>query len=119
MQNSKHDWAVSRIRFSLLLAGWLCGALCSFAQICPGDVPLADGWQIQSAALANQDGPTISSTTADTAGWHPASVPETVLSALVKDGTYTNIYFGKNLEAVPTAPFTNAWWYRRQFTLSA
>ena len=51
----------------------------------------------------------------DTTGWHPASVPETVLSALVKDGTYTNIYFGKNLETIPTAPFTNAWWYRREF----
>ena len=104
--------------FSLLLVGWLCGPLNSLAQISANDVPLADGWQIQSAALVNHDGPTISSTTMDTTGWHPASVPETVLSALVKDGTYTNIYFGKNLETIPTAPFTNAWWYRRQFDVS-
>src|SRR5580704_5584944 len=77
----------------LLLAVAICLLLSNaFAQ--PASIPLATGWQIQSSALAGIDGAAISSSGATTAGWHAASVPETVLSALAKDGTYSNIYFG-------------------------
>ena len=81
-------------------------------------VVLSSGWEIQSAENAGAAGQGISSDGFAPAGWHPATVPETVLSALVKDGTYTNIYFGTNLATIPTAPFTNAWWYRNAFDLS-
>ncbi len=77
---------------------------------------LHDGWQIQAAG--SEDGSTLSSETYVPAGWHPATVPGTVLSTLVKDGTYSNIYFGTNLATIPTAPFTNAWWYRKEFDLT-
>src|SRR5208282_4766218 len=63
-------------------------------------------------------GAEISSTTGNPAGWHPASVPTTVLAALVNDGIYTNIFFGTNLATIPTAPFTNAWWFRKEFSIS-
>ncbi len=82
-------------------------------------IVLSTGWKIQSSVNIASDGQAISSDSFIPAGWHPATVPETVLSALVKDGTYTNIYFGTNLAAIPTAPFTNTWWYRTGFNLSA
>jgi len=99
----------------ILLAG-----LCSLGSLqAQNFMDLTNGWQIQASALLKDDGKMISSDALNTAGWHPASVPETVLSALVKDGTYTDIYFGTNLATIPTAPFTNPWWYRKQFDLTA
>jgi exo-1,4-beta-D-glucosaminidase len=80
---------------------------------------LADGWQIASLAQAKAAGAEISSAAFDAAGWHPASVPTTVLSALVQDGTYKDIFFGTNLATVSTAPFTKAWWYRKEFGVSS
>lgn len=81
-------------------------------------IALSGGWQIQSSALVKADGQMISSGAANAAGWHPASAPETVLAALVSDGIYTNIFFGKSLAKIPTSPFTNAWWYRKEFNLT-
>ena len=80
--------------------------------------PLADGWQIQSSAIAKSAGADISAPNFATTTWHPASVPTTVMAALVQDGTYKDIYFGTNLATIPTAPFTNSWWYRTEFDVS-
>ena len=49
--------------------------------------PLADDWMIQSAAEAKSGGADISAPKFATTGWHAASVPTTVLAALVQDGT--------------------------------
>ena len=81
-------------------------------------VELTDGWHIQAAAKIPEAGANLS-TGGNFAGWQAATVPTTVLSALVQDGTFTNIYLGTNLAAIPTAPFTNAWWFGREFTASA
>jgi len=81
-------------------------------------VYLKDGWRIQSSAQAPADGAAISARRFDASNWHPATVPTTVLSALVKDGVWTNIYFGTNLTAIPTAPFKHSWWFRKEFNLS-
>ncbi|MGC9943211.1 MAG: sugar-binding domain-containing protein [Verrucomicrobiota bacterium] len=81
-------------------------------------IPLADNWRIQTTLGSESNGAEISSTAGDPAGWHAASVPTTVLAALVNDGLYTNIFFGTNLATIPTAPFTNAWWFRKEFSIS-
>src|ERR1700722_8883376 len=81
-------------------------------------LPLDKNWRIQTAALAGMEQAAVSSAACDTANWCPASVPTTVLAALVNDGIYTNIFFGTNLAAIPSAPFTNAWWFRKEFKLS-
>ena len=71
-----------------------------------------------------------------TAGWHRATVPTTVVSALVADGTYPDPYDGMNLRQIPGttyrvgtnfsnvpmpdgSPFAVPWWYRAEFTLPA
>ena len=81
-------------------------------------VLLQDGWRIQSATKIPAQGAFISSEGFQTGGWHPASVPTTVLAALVNDGVNTNIYFGTNLATIPAATFTNSWWFRKEFDLT-
>ncbi len=78
---------------------------------------LDKNWRIQTAASAGLDPAAVSSAACDTASWYPASVPTTVLAALVNDGIYTNIFFSTNLAAIPSAPFTNAWWFRKEFSV--
>ena len=80
---------------------------------------LKDGWQIQSSAETKLAGAEISSTGFDAAGWHVSAVPTTVLSALVQDGTFKDIYFGTNLEGIPTPQFAHAWWFRDELAVSA
>lgn len=74
---------------------------------------LDKGWHIRSAAEFNVSGQAISSPDLDLQGWYSASIPTTVLAALVKNGVYRDPYFGKNLENIPTEPFEHSWWFRK------
>ena len=115
-------------RHSNVIGSFLTCAFLAILQICrsPGApaqedgnfVQLQNGWRIQSAARTPADGAAISAAGFDASHWHPATVPGTVLAALVDDGIYKNIFFGTNLATIPTAPFTNSWWFRRAFNLS-
>ena len=95
---------------------------------------LRDGWAIQSSAKVDAAGDAVARTGFATAGWHRASVPSTVVSALVADGTYPDPYYGTNLRKLPgvsykvgtnysnvampgDSPFAVPWWYRTEFTL--
>jgi len=99
-------------------------------------VPLDTGWQLQSSASAAADGAALSKPGHATAGWHAATVPGTVVAALVADRTYPDPSFGMNLRSMPGAsypiaknfahlpmpedsPFRRAWWYRTEFDLPA
>ena len=97
----------------------------------PDVVRLSAGWQIQSSAKVTQAGETISRVGFDAAGWHPATVPTTVLAALVENQVYPGPYFGLNLKRIPGyregrwlvmpqgSPFRDPWWYRTEFALPA
>ena len=95
---------------------------------------LRENWFIQSSADLH-DGASISTVGFQTSGWYPATVPSTVLSALVEDKVYSDPYFGMNLRSIPgttypifedfsniqmppASPFRQSWWYRTEFTLS-
>src|SRR4030088_3076382 len=97
---------------------------------------LAKDWRIQSSAQVAQPGDKLSSTAFDAHSWYPATVPTTVLAALVKDGKYPDPYFGMNLRSIPgttypiaaefsnlsmssDSPFSVSWWYRTEFSLPA
>ena len=103
------------VLLSLFQIGCSCGAA---AVDSSGVVLLQNGWRIESSAQVPASGEAISIGKFDTTAWHPATVPGTVLGALVDDGVYTNIYFGTNLATIPTAPFTNSWWFRTAFDVS-
>ena len=78
---------------------------------------LNSGWKLQSSDQISVKGGKLSQPDFPTEAWHLLQVPSTVLAALVADGQYKNIYYGKNLEAIPTEQFNHSWWYRTQFDL--
>ncbi len=97
---------------------------------------LHDGWTLQSSCLFLAKGEQISTPGYKTNGWHSATVPTTVVAALVADKTYPDPYYGKNLRDIPgtsypigknfsllpmpkDSPFRCSWWYRTEFTLPA
>ncbi len=101
-----------------------------------GDARLAlhKGWSIQSSAKVPAKGEAISQPGFKTEGWYPATVPNTVVGALVESKVYEDPYFGKNLRKIPgttypigerftllpmpaDSPFKPAWWYRTEFAL--
>jgi exo-1,4-beta-D-glucosaminidase len=95
---------------------------------------LRENWFIQSTADVHADGKAISTAGFPTSGWYPATLPSTVLSALVEDKVYSDPYTGMNLRSIPgttypifedfsnimmppSSPFRQAWWYRTEFKL--
>jgi exo-1,4-beta-D-glucosaminidase len=100
------------------------GSFATFAppQQPPEKIELSDGWQLASATRVGSDGATVSR--ADYAakqGWHTVrTMPSTVLEALQDDGTYPDLYYGKNLlDEVPQDLYKQDWWYRTSFTAPA
>jgi hypothetical protein len=59
-------------------------------------VPLGENWFIQPSADVPADGAAISAVGFSTRGWYPATIPSTVLSALVADKVYPDPYTGMN-----------------------
>jgi exo-1,4-beta-D-glucosaminidase len=95
---------------------------------------LRRNWFIQSAAELQAEGAAISTVGFSSSNWYPATVPTTVLSALVQDQVYPDPYTGMNLRSIPgttypifedfsnimmppASPFRRAWWYRTEFKL--
>ena len=101
-----------------------------------GPLKLATGWQLQSSAKLPAGGEALSVPGYDAAGWSAVTVPNTVVGALVENGTYPDPYFGTNLRSIPgttypigarfallptpaSSPFKPSWWYRTEFDLPA
>jgi exo-1,4-beta-D-glucosaminidase len=96
-----------------------------------GKFLLKDNWAIQSSSDVKSDGKSISTTGFRTQGWYPATVPSTVLAALVANKVYPDPYFGTNFNNLPgiipypkrdmpdDSPFKVAWWYRTEFKVPA
>ncbi len=99
-------------------------------------IPLRQGWMIRSSAGLTESGAMLSTTSYKTDGWHKATLPSTVLNALVRDKVYADPYVGMNLRQIPgttygiglnfsnldlprDSPFARSWWYRTEFRVSA
>jgi exo-1,4-beta-D-glucosaminidase len=97
---------------------------------------LHEGWTLQTSAKVEAKGDVISTAQFSPQGWHEATVPTTVVAALVKDKTLPDPYFGMNLRDFagvtypiggnfslipmsPDSPYAVSWWYRKQFTVPA
>jgi exo-1,4-beta-D-glucosaminidase len=100
------------------------------------ELPLRDGWALQTSAKVESKGEAISTPQFTPTGWHHASVPTTVVAALVKDKTYSDPFPGmtlrslpgmnypvganfSNIAMAPDSPFAVSWWYRKQFEVPA
>jgi exo-1,4-beta-D-glucosaminidase len=108
------------------------GALAGSPAPDPAKVYLRDNWALQSSCKFKAAGEQISAPGFRTDGWHSATVPSTVVGALVADKTYPDPTFGMNLRSIPGAnypigdnfgelamppdsPFRCSWWYRTEF----
>src|SRR5712691_7127675 len=97
---------------------------------------LRDHWTLQTSSKVEAKGEIISSTGFLPKGWHNATVPTTVVSALVKDKTLPDPFFATNLRQFPgvtypiggnfsniametDSPYAVSWWYRKQFAAPA
>ena len=83
--------------------------------------PIAQ-WQIQSSAKAQQSGAEVSSPGFSTQGWYPVTGRATVMAGLLENGTYENVFYSDNLNAVEEPDssgnvFLIPWWYRTGFTV--
>jgi exo-1,4-beta-D-glucosaminidase len=93
-------------------------------------------WQLQSSCDAKADGAAISTMGFDASKWHRTDLPNTVVGALVDDGTYKDPMFGTNLKSLPGmdysnktffaiqdmpkgSPFLCSWWFRSEFDVPA
>ncbi|HYV98478.1 MAG TPA: hypothetical protein VE967_13535, partial [Gemmatimonadaceae bacterium] len=86
----------------ILTAGFALGAAQLAAQnAAPVRIDLAAGWRIQSSASVSATADAISSPGFRTDGWTAATIPSTVVAALVANGTYKDPYVGMNLRAIP------------------
>ncbi len=99
-----------------------------------GRLVLRDSWTLQSSAKVQGDGKIISTPKFVPMGWHQATVPTTVVAALVKDKTLPDPFFAMNLRQFPgvtypvggnfsnvamqpDSPYAVSWWYRKQFAV--
>ncbi len=97
---------------------------------------LREGWAIQSSANVRETGDAISTPGFKPRDWYPATLPSTVLSALVRNRVYPDPYVGMNLRSIPGtsypifsdfsellmppgSPFLRSWWFRTDFQLAA
>lgn len=87
----------------------------------PQKLELRDGWALNSAKDVSEDGSILSRTDYQLQSWHPVKhMPSTVLETLQEDGTYPNLYVGKNmLTEVPQDLYRQDWWYRTSFQAPA
>ncbi len=82
-------------------------------------VELSADWHIASSAVIEPNGEMISQNGFDTSGWTAATVPTTVLAALVEAGEIDNPYYNQTLERIPTERFAVPWWFRTEFALAS
>src|SRR6202522_148339 len=139
---SSKQQAGVRLILSLSFAIFLCLILPFAPCIASANTPepsdtkmfLHEGWALQSSCLFLAKGEQISAPGYKTNGWHSATVPTTVVAALVADKTYPGPYYGKNSRDIPgttypigknysllpmpkDSPFVCSWWYRTAFNL--
>ena len=99
-------------------------------------IALRENWSIVSSAEVRATGAAISTPGFRTHDWYRATVPCTVLGALVQQRVYADPGVGMNLRSIagvtypifsnfsnapmpPDSPYRSSWWYRTEFTLPA
>lgn len=99
-------------------------------------MPIRQDWAIQSSADVPESGAVLSTPGYAPHNWYSATLPSTVLSALVNARVYPDPYVGTNLRSIsgtnypigfnfsntpmpPDSPFRHPWWFRTQFDLPA
>jgi len=128
---------MSRIGFAFTMISLMACGPAALAQSAPdassgNPLFLREGWMIQSSADVSAPAELVSTQAYTPSGWYKASVPGTVIAALVRQGVYADPYAGKYLRAIPGttysvganfsnlpmppgSPFRVPWWFRTEF----
>jgi exo-1,4-beta-D-glucosaminidase len=97
---------------------------------------LRQNWSLQSSDDVRESGVVLSTPAYTPYNWYSATLPSTVLNALVNARVYPDPYIGMNLRSIsgtsypisfnfsnapmpPDSPFRSSWWYRTKFDLPA
>jgi beta-mannosidase len=80
---------------------------------------ISSGWQMQDAGKISQSGDQISRVRFETEGWCKATVPGTILTSLVNNGTYPEPLYGENNrpDRIPEILARTPFWYRTTFVI--
>lgn len=125
-----HRWKHDVALVALLLAGCLlaCGAIAgeqpevTVTAGGAGSVVPVRGWLVQSTALAQQDGNTVSTPGYSTQGWYAVGPRTTVLAGLLENHVFTDVFHGSRLRGVGIphgrGAFQIPWWYRSTFAIA-
>jgi exo-1,4-beta-D-glucosaminidase len=128
---------MSRIGFAFTMISLMACGPAALAQSGPASSSgsplfLREGWMIQSSADVSAPAELVSTHAYTPSGWYKASVPCTVIAALVRQRVYPDPYAGKNLRTIPGttypvganfsnlpmppgSPFRVPWWFRTEF----
>jgi len=108
---------------------FLCGAvslcLLAFLQCTPKtqdksfNTNLNENWQLFSSRDNNQTGSEISRPDFKPKDHFNINIPSTVLSGMIQNGLYPDVYHGGKLETIDREQFNCTWWYRKSFQLEA
>jgi len=117
MIKNKHK-SLRSIKALLLLPfiGVFLLSSCSEAPIVD-EINLNSGWHIISSSETEADGKKQSTEAISSNNWVAANVPTTVLGALIDAGVYKDPFFADNLAKIPSEPFQNNWWFRKEFSI--
>lgn len=75
-------------------------------------------WQVQSTAVAGDDGAVVSSPAYRADGWYVAPPRSTVMGALLSNGRYPDVCFSTRLSEVDRSLFAVPWWFRTTFSVT-
>ena len=120
----------------LLISSLFAQSQAPMKQAAEANLSLSTGWSLQTSAKVEAKGEVISTAQFAPKGWHEATVPTTVVAALVKDKTFPDPLFGTNLRSypgvtypigsnfsnipmAPDSPYAVSWWYRKKFAVPA
>jgi exo-1,4-beta-D-glucosaminidase len=82
------------------------------------EIKLSKDWKLVSAKEISSGGSELSSVKNSSEKWIEATVPTTVLGALVDAGVYEDPFYGDNLAHIPAEPFENSWWFLKEFSIN-
>jgi exo-1,4-beta-D-glucosaminidase len=117
---------------SLIACGHAALAQSAQATSSGGPLFLREGWMIQSSAEVSAPPELVSTRAYIPSGWYRATVPSTVIAALVRQRVFADPYVGTDLRTIPGttytvgsnfsnlpmppgSPFRVPWWFRTEF----
>jgi exo-1,4-beta-D-glucosaminidase len=119
----------TNLLFCLVFAAGIISTSVSGQSKLPDKIIMRDNWALQSSDSIRGNGEVISSPEWKAEKWYSATMPSTVLAALVQNKVYPDPYYGINIQSLPgyfaqrksempaNSPYRASWWYRTVFSL--